>query len=128
MDHPDETGGGTGPSRGREATRARILASAKELFTNEGYGSVSSRKIAAHAGVNVALINRYFGAKRGLLTELLREDGVYPGLIEEGEPDQLTRRLAEHAVSQIGRASCRERVGRAGQAERVRQQARRSVV
>ncbi|MBE2998840.1 TetR family transcriptional regulator [Nocardiopsis sp. HNM0947] len=101
MDRPDETGGGTGPTRGREATRARILASAKELFTNEGYGSVSSRKIAAHAGVNVALINRYFGAKRGLLTELLREDGVYPGLIVDGPHDQLTRRLAEHAVSRL---------------------------
>ncbi|WP_040703137.1 TetR/AcrR family transcriptional regulator [Nocardiopsis salina] len=101
MDRPDETGGGAGPTRGREATRARILASAKELFTNEGYGSVSSRKIAAHAGVNVALINRYFGAKRGLLTELLREDGVYPGLIVDGPRDQLTRRLAEHAVSRL---------------------------
>lgn len=101
MDHPDETGGGSGPARGREATRARILASAKELFTNEGYGSVSSRKIAAHAGVNVALINRYFGAKRGLLTELLREDGTYPGLIENGPYDQLPRRLAEHTVSRL---------------------------
>lgn len=100
MDRPEETGGGPGPTRGREATRARILASAKELFTNEGYGAVSSRMIASHAGVNVALINRYFGAKRGLLTELLREDGVFPGLIE-GDPGTLTRRLAEHAVSRL---------------------------
>ncbi|NYH52372.1 AcrR family transcriptional regulator [Nocardiopsis arvandica] len=100
MDRPEETGGGSGPTRGREATRARILASAKELFTNEGYGSVSSRMIASHAGVNVALINRYFGAKRGLLTEILREDGVFPGLIE-GDPATLTRRLAEHAVSRL---------------------------
>ncbi|WP_017569512.1 TetR/AcrR family transcriptional regulator [Nocardiopsis halotolerans] len=100
MDHPEETGGDPGPTRGREATKARILASAKELFTNEGYGSVSSRMIASHAGVNVALINRYFGAKRGLLTELLRADGVFPGLIE-GDPATLTRRLAEHAVSRL---------------------------
>ena len=100
MDRPDETGSGTGPTRGREVTRARILASARELFTDEGYGSVSSRMIAAHAGVNVALINRYFGAKRGLLTEILREDGVFPGLIE-GDHDTLTRRLAEHAVSRL---------------------------
>lgn len=100
MDRPEETGGGAEPTRGREATRARILASAKELFTNEGYGSVSSRMIASHAGVNVALINRYFGTKRGLLTEILREDGVFPGLIG-GEPTTLTRRLAEHAVSRL---------------------------
>jgi len=100
MDRPEETGSGAGPTRGREVTRARILASARELFTDEGYGSVSSRMIAAHAGVNVALINRYFGAKRGLLTEILREDGVFPGLIE-GDHDTLTRRLAEHAVSRL---------------------------
>ncbi|GAA0995907.1 MULTISPECIES: TetR/AcrR family transcriptional regulator [Nocardiopsidaceae] len=100
MDRPDETGSGAGPTRGREATRARILASARELFTDEGYGSVSSRMIASHAGVNVALINRYFGAKRGLLTEILREDGVFPGLIE-GDHGTLTRRLAEHAVSRL---------------------------
>ncbi|WP_116246408.1 TetR/AcrR family transcriptional regulator [Nocardiopsis sp. FIRDI 009] len=100
MVRPEETGGGSAPARGREATRARILESARELFTNEGYGAVSSRMIAAHAGVNVALINRYFGAKRGLLSEILREDGVFPGLIE-GDPDTLTRRLAEHAVGRL---------------------------
>jgi AcrR family transcriptional regulator len=109
MDGTDGTGSGAGPARGREATRARILASARELFTEEGYGAVSSRKIAAHAGVNVALINRYFGAKRGLLTEILREDGVFPGLIE-GDRDTLTRRLAEHAVSRLhGESSALQR-------------------
>ncbi|MFE6307006.1 TetR/AcrR family transcriptional regulator [Nocardiopsis sp. NPDC057823] len=109
MDGTDETGSGAGPARGREATRERILASARELFTEEGYGAVSSRKIAAHAGVNVALINRYFGAKRGLLTEILREDGVFPGLIE-GDRDTLTRRLAEHVVSRLhGESSALQR-------------------
>ena len=113
MDGTDGTGtgaeSGAGPTRGREATKARILASARELFTDEGYGSVSSRKIAAHAGVNVALINRYFGAKRGLLTEILREDGIFPGLIE-GDRDTLTRRLAEHAVSRLhGESSALQR-------------------
>ncbi|MBR8741677.1 TetR/AcrR family transcriptional regulator [Nocardiopsis sp. MG754419] len=102
MERPDETGGGaTAPTRGREVTRERILTSAKELFTNEGFGSVSSRMIASHAGVNVALINRYFGSKAGLLTEILREDGVFPRLITDGPPEELTRRLAEHAVSRL---------------------------
>ncbi|MGW5875136.1 TetR/AcrR family transcriptional regulator [Nocardiopsis terrae] len=102
MDHPDRTGAGAeAPVRGREATRERILASAKVLFTSEGYGAVSSRKIASHAGVNVALINRYFGSKAGLLTEILREDGVFPRLIEEGPPEGLAERLAEHSVSRL---------------------------
>ncbi|MBB6118389.1 TetR/AcrR family transcriptional regulator [Nocardiopsis algeriensis] len=100
MERPEEAGGAAAPPRGREATKARILASARELFTSEGYGAVSSRMIASHAGVNVALINRYFGAKRGLLAEILREDGVFPRIFE-GDRDTLTRRLAEHTVSRL---------------------------
>ncbi|WP_017603080.1 TetR/AcrR family transcriptional regulator [Nocardiopsis alkaliphila] len=102
MERPDGTGGGAAaPARGREATRERILTSAKELFTNEGFGSVSSRMIASHAGVNVALINRYFGSKAGLLAEILHEDGVFPKLITEGAAEELPRRLAEHAVGRL---------------------------
>ncbi|WP_028649893.1 TetR/AcrR family transcriptional regulator [Nocardiopsis sp. CNT312] len=110
MARSEEGEGGSPPLRGREATRARILESARELFAREGYGAVSSRMIAAHAGVNVALINRYFGSKRGLLTQLLWEVGVFPGIIE-GDPATLTRRLAEHAVSRLyGEGSPLQRV------------------
>src|SRR5690606_20542972 len=102
MERPDETGrGAEAPTRGREATRERILASAKALFTSEGYGAVVPRKIASHAGVNVALINRYFGSKARLLTEILREVGVFPRLIEDGAPEDLTERLAEHSVGRL---------------------------
>lgn len=83
--------------RDREATRQRILDSARELFTAEGYAQVSSRRIAAAAGVNVALINRYFGAKRGLLAEVIAEEAVFPKILE-GDPEGLPRRLAEHVV------------------------------
>ncbi|GAA4896979.1 TetR family transcriptional regulator [Streptomonospora salina] len=86
-----------GRVRDREATRRRILDSARELFTHEGYAEVSSRSIAAAAGVNVALINRYFGAKRGLLAEVIAEDAAFPDLVE-GERDTLPRRIAEHVV------------------------------
>ncbi|SIO84666.1 Transcriptional regulator, TetR family [Nocardiopsis sp. JB363] len=102
MERPDGTGSGaTVPARRREVTRERILTSAKELFAQEGFGSVSSRMIASHAGVNVALINRYFGSKAGLLTEILREDGVFPRLITDGPPEELPRRMAEHAVGRL---------------------------
>ncbi|WP_017626075.1 TetR/AcrR family transcriptional regulator [Nocardiopsis chromatogenes] len=92
-----EDGGCAGRARDREATRRRILASARELFTSEGYAKVSSRRIAAHAGVNVALINRYFGAKRGLLAEVIAEEAAFPGIVE-GDREGLPRRLAEHVV------------------------------
>ncbi|WP_017541310.1 MULTISPECIES: TetR/AcrR family transcriptional regulator [Nocardiopsis] len=96
MERPEE-GGCAGRARDREATRQRILDSARELFTSEGYASVSSRRIAAHAGVNVALINRYFGAKRGLLAEVIAEEAAFPGIVE-GDREGLPRRLAEHLV------------------------------
>lgn len=83
--------------RDREATRHRILERARELFTAEGYAQVSSRRIAAAAGVNVALINRYFGAKRGLLAEVIAEEAVFPRVLE-GDREGLPRRLAEHVV------------------------------
>ncbi|GAA4953199.1 TetR/AcrR family transcriptional regulator [Streptomonospora halophila] len=86
-----------GRVRDREATRQRILDSARELFTQEGYAQVSSRRIAAEAGVNVALINRYFGAKRGLLAEIVAEDAAFPGVFE-GDRATLPRRVAEHVV------------------------------
>ncbi|MUL40372.1 TetR/AcrR family transcriptional regulator [Streptomonospora sp. PA3] len=96
MDRPD-TDTCQGRVRDREATRQRILDCARDLFTREGYAQVSSRRIAAAAGVNVALINRYFGAKRGLLAEVIAEDAAFPGLFE-GDRATLPRRIAEHVV------------------------------
>ncbi|TDQ55254.1 TetR family transcriptional regulator [Actinorugispora endophytica] len=86
--------------RDRAATRRRILDSARELFTADGYTQVSSRRIAAHAGVNVALINRYFGAKRGLLAEVIAGEAVYPGVFE-GDPATLARRIAERLAARV---------------------------
>ena len=52
--------------RNAEATRQALIEAARELFGERGYESVGLREIAAKAGVNIALINRYFGSKKGL--------------------------------------------------------------
>ncbi len=57
--------------RDAEATSARIVSAAQDLFTRYGYDGVSTRDIAATAGVNVALINRYFGSKAGLFEQAI---------------------------------------------------------
>lgn len=57
--------------RNAEKTRARILAAAVELFSNSSYDKVRSRDIAGMAGVDVALINRYFGSKKDLFSAVL---------------------------------------------------------
>ncbi|HEV2364682.1 MAG TPA: TetR family transcriptional regulator [Caulobacteraceae bacterium] len=79
--------------RDAEATRAAILAAAKRQFANFGYDGAALREIAAEAGVDVALIGRYFGGKEGLFTEALkasfedrfpfRDRAAFPGEIAE---------------------------------------------
>jgi AcrR family transcriptional regulator len=58
--------------RDAEATRAAIREAAKEQFARLGYDRCALRDIAAEAGVDVALIKRYFGGKEALFTEALR--------------------------------------------------------
>jgi AcrR family transcriptional regulator len=58
--------------RDAQATRAAILEAGKAQFARVGYGSATLRDIAAEAGVDVALIKRYFGGKEALFTEALK--------------------------------------------------------
>jgi AcrR family transcriptional regulator len=57
--------------RSAPATRQAILEAAKLCFSSEGYDQVGVREIAARAGVDPALINRYFGSKEGLFSEAI---------------------------------------------------------
>jgi len=56
------------------ATRAAILAAAHQRFLRESYDSVGLRDIAGAAGVDVALISRYFGGKEGLFREVVSHE------------------------------------------------------
>ena len=47
-------------------TREAILKAAEIEFAAKGYDLASARAICAKAGVNIALISRYFGGKAGL--------------------------------------------------------------
>jgi AcrR family transcriptional regulator len=53
-------------SRNAEATKADILSAARTVFANSGYDNVGVRDIASKAGVNAALVIRYFGSKEEL--------------------------------------------------------------
>ncbi|MEM8526688.1 MAG: helix-turn-helix domain-containing protein [Bacteroidota bacterium] len=48
----------------------KILSTALELFSNEGYNATSTSKIAKVAEVSEGLIFRHFGNKKGLLDAL----------------------------------------------------------
>ncbi len=81
----------------RAATRSRLLAAARRQFSHAGYGQVGVREIAAEAGVNAALINRYFGSKLGLFTEVVGDSFTIGDLIV-GERATLGDRLARYLV------------------------------
>ena len=71
----------TGSQRKRNAaeTRNRLLQAARRLFAKANYGNVGIREIGAAAGVNPALISRYFGSKRNLFLEvasILNSEGI----------------------------------------------------
>ena len=59
-------------SRNAAATRQAILGSARRAFAREGYDNVGLREIAGDAGVDPALVSRYFGGKEQLFKESVR--------------------------------------------------------
>jgi AcrR family transcriptional regulator len=61
------------PRRRRDAaaTRQAILQAATRRFATHSYERAGVREIAADAGVTAALVNRYFGSKEGLFSEVI---------------------------------------------------------
>ncbi|MGD9735240.1 MAG: TetR/AcrR family transcriptional regulator [Solirubrobacterales bacterium] len=53
-------------SRDSDASRAALLQAAREVFDELGYEGATTREIGERAGVDPALIARYFDSKEGL--------------------------------------------------------------
>jgi AcrR family transcriptional regulator len=53
--------------------RRQILACARRLFSERNYAAVSTSEIAREAGVARGLLHHYFGTKRELYLEVVRE-------------------------------------------------------
>jgi AcrR family transcriptional regulator len=87
------------PAKKSELTREAILESARAAFLTHGYDQVGVRDIGAEAGVNCALVNRYFGSKLGLFREVLTDETDYSGLYTAVPVSQLGQRLAEFVIS-----------------------------
>ncbi|MBV9231013.1 MAG: TetR family transcriptional regulator [Chloroflexi bacterium] len=85
--------------RNAEETRAALLAAARLRFARDGYEATNLRDIAADAGVNVALIPRYFGSKEGLFQTVIIFDRNRIALAMQGPPEQLAERLLKNALA-----------------------------
>ncbi|QES89622.1 TetR/AcrR family transcriptional regulator [Rhizosphaericola mali] len=57
--------------------KSQIIASATELFARKGFEGTSIRDIASQAGVNLAMINYYFGSKEKLFEAVMVSDSEY---------------------------------------------------
>jgi AcrR family transcriptional regulator len=99
--HPTPLATDQPPPRRRDAvkTRALLLDAARGRFARHGYSATTVREIADDAGVNVALISRYFESKEGLfaacLTAAVDELRRSPG---ESTLDDVPARIAEQVT------------------------------
>jgi AcrR family transcriptional regulator len=92
--------------RDAEATRAAILAAAKKHFAKSGFDGAFLREIAAEAGADAALINRYFGGKDGLFAAALK-DSIAPDAISQWSREtfahDVAKMMAGHAHQNVER-------------------------
>ncbi|MBT1681660.1 TetR/AcrR family transcriptional regulator [Curtobacterium flaccumfaciens] len=89
-------------SKDAAATRLLLVQAARRRFAFDGYRATTVRDIAGDAGVNVALINRYFGSKEGLFRACL--DRVVRDLGAEETSQQGLERALTGIITHIVRA------------------------
>ncbi|WP_326688724.1 MULTISPECIES: TetR family transcriptional regulator [unclassified Streptomyces] len=62
------------PARRSDSTRAAILRAARDSFAAEGYERATIRLIAREAGIDPAMVMRYYGNKAGLFAASVEFD------------------------------------------------------
>lgn len=95
----------TGRRPGPSSTRATILAAAAECFAADGYDATSMRRVAAAAGVDPALVRRFFGGKEQLFSEVaatLIVPARALAAVTEGAPEAAGERLLRYFLSLLG--------------------------
>jgi AcrR family transcriptional regulator len=84
-------------SRDAHASREALQSAARALFDERGYDRATTREIGERAGVDPALIARYFGSKEGLYIATIAEGPVGASAPElDFEPRALVAQLLEH--------------------------------
>jgi AcrR family transcriptional regulator len=103
MTPQEQTGGGghssarPTPRRRRDAaaTRRRILDAARARFTPTSFDAVPLSAIARDAGVDKALVARYFGSKQQLFTEAMQPSFDVGAALADESPERVVRHLLE---------------------------------
>ncbi|MFI9049573.1 TetR family transcriptional regulator [Streptomyces sp. NPDC053427] len=79
------------------ATRAAILAAARDRFAADGYERATIRAIARDAGIDPSMVMRYYGNKEGLFAAASEIDLRAPDLTQV-PPDEVGARLVRHFI------------------------------
>lgn len=98
----------TGRRPGPSGTRAMITAAAARRFTAAGYDATSLRQVAADAGVDPALVRRFFGSKEQLFTAVastLIDPGLALAAVTGGPAEAAGERLLRHFLALLGDVS-----------------------
>ena len=91
-------------SRDAAATRSALLASAQDLFGTGGYERTTTREIGEAAGVDPALIARYFGSKADLYLAAVVADHLDDeGVDHDGDVDTPLSDLAQVVAAVLRR-------------------------
>jgi len=80
------------------ATRRALLDAAAELFQERGYDRATVREIGERAGVDPALIARYFDGKEGLYLAALADEATGPprAHFDSGDLVEVAHLMLEH--------------------------------
>lgn len=98
----------TGRRPGTSSTREQIVAAAARCFAAAGYDATSIRQIAAEAGVDPALVRRFFGSKESLFTAVasaLIDPARALAAVADGSPEAAGERLLRYFLSLLGDVS-----------------------
>lgn len=93
------------PAAGRESTettgpqhqRDAVQRAAAELFSTKGFVATGVREIAAQAGVDPALVIRYFGSKEKLFLRTMTMSAAFADVVA-GPLDSLGERIVEFVL------------------------------
>jgi AcrR family transcriptional regulator len=99
-------------SRDAAASKEALVRAARELFGQKGFDRTTTREIGERAGIDAALIARYFGNKAELYIAAVAAEGRETGLPEAYESveqiaDTLFSRTDEHGPGPVVQALIR---------------------
>ena len=83
----------------RQSSKERILSVAVSTFARKGFASTGMRELAEGAGVNLAMINYFFGSKKALLKVIL--ETFFQGYLEVLETELKSERSLEEKLTRF---------------------------